>query len=178
MITLKNLFLLLLASSPVFGITFKGTFSYTYTSLSQEGIGVEVGDTFTGWYRYESDTIDGTFFGFGGPGSLSGEVNFPAHFNPYADNRPIDLSTQNPMLTVVDGVVTAFHWSPELGPVGVTMTESFFTMSDSFNPGSGRGTVSFSNPRPSSSVPDVGNTALLLAGAAASLFIGRRSAVI
>src|SRR5690349_17110494 len=112
---------------PAFGLTFKGEFTYTITSLSRPADGLAVGDSFGGKYVYESDTIDGTFYGAWTGDDLTGQVLIPYPINPYGVDSLIALDTQNPMITVSGGVVTDFRWHPTLGPLDLNL--DFATMS-------------------------------------------------
>jgi hypothetical protein len=153
-----------------FALTFTGSISYTFQSVSPNVPGVSVGDTFEGTYTYESPTVDGTFFGGIAGDTLVGEVTIPAPFNPLGITSPISLDAQASILTVSGGQVSDFFWHPTLGPTDLNMDFATFSVSTSAGDEAytGRGTVSFSAPR-LQPVPDSGNSAFLMFGALALL---------
>ena len=71
--------LFLKAASLASAIPYTGTITQTVTSSNDVQYGV--GSIYTGWYQYESDTVDGTFYciplGYSYPGytdSLTGNI--------------------------------------------------------------------------------------------------------
>jgi hypothetical protein len=162
---------------PTFGLTFKGSFTYTISTLNRPADGIEVGDSFEGHYAYESDTVDGTFSG--APGTLTGDIFIPYPLNPRGADGFEALERTGfslPVLTVNGGVVTDFFWHPTMGPLELNM--DFDTMSFSRDIPSDnrdlslRGTATVSFTRPEVSVPESGYTApLLLLGLACLGFV-------
>jgi hypothetical protein len=162
-------------TGPLSAITYRGEITYTLTSVSSWATGLNIGDEFTGWYSYESPTIDGTFVRdqtpeYTPPLSLTGALYVPAPLAPemaggnsFISFPGDQLSALGCLLTVADGVVTDFNWGPEYGPWALTVTESYFSAFrlDLADEPSTRGRIVFSAPTPS--VPDITSTASLLA---------------
>lgn len=95
------------SSLSALAVLFQGTFTYTFTSLSPEVEGVSVGETFNGWYRYESPTIDGTFFG--GSSEIVGQINIPQPFR-YPGYETLTMDDMFITFAVTNGVLTDFYW--------------------------------------------------------------------
>jgi len=175
----------LLALAPAaFGLTFTGTIIQTVTSSNDPLY--SVGQTFVGWYRYDSATIDGTFGtpGFASNTSLAGQFYFAFVSSP-TETAPLGWHslTNTPnggSLTVSGGQVTSFNWSFDHGGyyTGGTYSsgagaDTFVAMSrydrPDFDPGSGQflptptvtGTLSLGA---ASAVPEAATTVWLLAG--------------
>jgi hypothetical protein len=153
--------------------TFAGTFSYTFTDLWQRADdskpwtvtasvpGLSVGDTFSGIYGYESESIDGAF-GATAPDFLAyssfyaygvGQLGpFPSLDFPYSYNGYI----------VVDGgQVIAANANHQAGPWLVHASLDSFAFLDNNAGGyyEGFGAIQWSGPR---KVPDTGATLVLL----------------
>jgi hypothetical protein len=159
----------------VLALTFSGSISYTFQTVSPNVSGVSVGDTFHGPYTYESDTIDGTFAAGMAGDNLFGYIAIPLPFNPQPSGLNVDLDTQSSILTVSGGQVVDFFWHPTLGPTDLNMDFATFAVGTSAGDTSytGRGTMSFSAPQ-LVTVPDGGSTCALFALGVAGLGLARR----
>ncbi|MCX6956501.1 MAG: hypothetical protein NTV51_30580 [Verrucomicrobia bacterium] len=172
-------------------LSFVGTITQTVTNSNDPLY--HVGDTFIGWYRYESPAINGEFNTnvFPPPGensSLIGSIYFA--FVPRPNEtpngyRPLNSTPFSGELIVSGGQVTSFNWSFENGGYYMSAsTGGFLTMSYYDRPildqSTGQflptpivtGSLGFSAPH----VPEAATTApLLLAGLAGLASLARRS---
>lgn len=134
-----------------FGLSFRGTVTQVITR-SDDPL-YYPGQTFIGYYQYDSPTIDGTFFTDqfdppltpkppGAIASLSGTIYSPfvntvyipafgeytLSYGPGGSWRTFAGTVNEGVLTVSDGVVSEFLWTWEYGGFYMYMgTESFFT---------------------------------------------------
>ncbi len=165
-------------SLPVFGTLYTGTITETVTWTTSPTY--QVGQTFLGYYEYESPTIDGDFgtpfYAFENPsalptlfGSIYGFLGVAGEAAYLAIREGSPFTTH---LKVSEGIVTEFHYDGQRGGADYFFSVSDFTASyiDFSSPGGPtreiRGTVSFSAPV---AVPDSAGTAGLLAGV---IFLG------
>lgn len=181
--------------------TFTATVGYAHQSLGDGTFsaipGMAIGDSFTGWYSYQSLTLDTptdsaptdvqqAFYQ-----SIQGDIVFPgvANFSMYSGDT-MDLQVQNGQLTV-------FYAGPDDGPASgnFVMAGSWGFESSAWNagiienefPGDADlgGSLSFTDPvleapefstfAAINSVPDVASTATLVAISFAFIFCCRRS---
>lgn len=167
-------------------LLYRGDIIYTVTEVSPYASGLRVGDVFTGWYSYESDTIDGAFYRDQAPpppeqkNVLSASLFIPVDFAPaqagggmFIDLPGNHFSALGCELIVSGGIVSMFNWGPEFGPWAMTMSaRSFAAWNMMFDDSSTRGTVVFTDP--TAQVPDAGSTIGLLSLALAGLALARR----
>jgi hypothetical protein len=160
-------------SLPAWGNTYHGTITCTVTSIFNAPPGtLSVGDTFGGWYQYESPSVDGTFYGhpniLGGELLLVGGLDLPYPITFAKPSGFYGFDIQHSTMVVTGGVVMYFNWHPTLGPTDLNVdTASFgFTYSLLDIPARGSGTVVFSAP----TVPDSSGTMILIIAAIIGLF--------
>jgi hypothetical protein len=143
--------------------TWRGRFTYKITELSvrEDGTGGDkvpriygrFWNTFAGYYRYKSPTVDGQFGLPLGPGTAPLE-RFRLYLpRPLAFSSTIynwtDSEIPGPLITVSGGVVTDFELNNEIGPVGLSFDFSSFHISQSEGSGyaySAIGWIVFENP--------------------------------
>jgi hypothetical protein len=182
-----------------FGNTYCGTITQTITSTNDPLY--HIGQTFTGYYSYESSCIDGTFDGpapwrpdLSDNTSLDGEIYMPfaakAHFDFYMGGSHVvyDLkgsggkfnelpNTPNHpgSLVVTNGCITDFFWAFENGGFWMWATENNFQALSFYDRGphcpATSGSIALGNP---TRVPDVTSTLPLLAGALLGFGLIRR----
>jgi len=166
---------------PVFATSFGGTLTQTVTESNDPLYAI--GDTFVGYYRYDSSTIDGDFFpnipSVTPPGvnnSLTGEFYFA--FDPRPGEsintglQPLNTGVNGGELVVSGGAITSFAWSFEYGGYYTAFTAgTFIALSyydrPIFDPSSGlflptpevKGTLTLSAPH---EVPDATTTGWML----------------
>ncbi len=170
-----------------FALTFGGTITQTVTGSNDPLY--TVGQTFEGYYRYESTTTDGTFFtpfyNSGANESLTGSVYMA--FSPRPGEFPLmgfNPLTNTPILgqlVVSGGQITSFNWSFDHGGYYTGMDTRFGTFwslsyydRPIYLPDSGQflptpivqGTLSLSEPR---KVPDTMPTDWMLFACVSSL---------
>jgi len=172
---------------PGFATSFGGTITQTVTESNDPLYAI--GDTFIGYYRYDSATIDGDFFPnipmITPPGvnnSLTGKIFFAFDGRPAAFGQPAEhpgtglQSLTNGVnggeLVVSGGAIASFAWSFENGGYYTAFTTSTFIALSYydrpiFDPGTGlflptpevKGTLTISAPH---EVPDATTTGWML----------------
>jgi hypothetical protein len=171
-------------------VSFEGVFTYTMDELyhfvddvSVPGVpGLSVGDTFTGYYRYTAEGVDGIFGlppsepGWGPLDLFRVFVPMPLSFQLDGLYEYLNSTVPGPILTVSGGQVTDFFWHNEVGPVGFGFDGGSFHIVN--NVGGcpegtdlgchARGTYDFSDPQ---RVPEP-STLLLFSGALGALSVG------
>jgi hypothetical protein len=147
-------------STILLAIPYAGTFAETITSVTSWGLPSQytVGEVFKGSYSYESDTADGTYFGFNTGGAPF--TNFQCVlFVP--DLGYITFSdgwNSNRRMEVTGGAVSDFWKEGQIGWSDFYFGLSDFTSYSEWNEYTG--TMTFDAP---SAVPDFGTNTLMLA---------------
>lgn len=182
--------ILLLASvwSTAFAATYHGTIRQTVTETNDPQY--HVGQTYLGYYQYESPSIDGTFTTpplYQPPGAIDtlvGSVYMPfASSASFEEGGSTIILTDSPgghfnglqdtpnagVLVITNGQVSDFFWSSDHNGFYMDMTESDFGAVSFYNtPASPipftSGTVAFGDPFHVVHVPEEPVTASLLAG--------------
>ncbi|HWA25408.1 MAG TPA: hypothetical protein VG734_07095 [Lacunisphaera sp.] len=180
---------------------FVGTMTFTVTATSDHLF--TIGETFSGWYGYESPTVDGTFYcsdqppNYVGPDptklyTLRGQVTWPGDLQ---HTLPIDYPFYGGWphanyMTVSGGAVSALNFNNGYGPyvVGAAGTDWYFfddsylekyydpSQTDWRNGLQGRGGRASGTITfsPPARVADAASSAFLLLGSLAGLLIMRR----
>lgn len=159
-----------------FATTWHGTITETVTSSTNPLYAV--GDSFEGWYEYESETVDGQFINFIGGVSTPPRQLYYRLFGFTNDPRrgdgngwfsaPRDQSADR--LTVTNGEVSDFHWV-ERDALNLIFGAHTFTAIEYYvSDGQGhydphfyydvRGTLTFSAPQ-AVNAPEAASTLLL-----------------
>jgi hypothetical protein len=173
--------------APMSGSQYRGTisvtFDYAFTMHDADGsswepgiAGVSVGDTFSGWYEYDSSTADGVFSPSSMEGSLNGAISMPGLL--FTGSSGLLGFTQHPYLCVTNDQVTSFSWGLTWGPTDANFVGSGWNLGTSrIAPTGDRyqagGDLFFGGPTPvdptpidpPTAVPESGSVLLLLAGA-------------
>lgn len=125
---------------------YQGTFTYTFTYLSPAVEGVSVGQTFNGWYRYESPTIDGTFSGRSS--GIAGQICIPRPFR-YAGYETLSMDNLFISLTVTNGILTDFYWHTTDMQLDMNWDFSYVLFHHALYENiRGSGTATWTSPRP------------------------------
>ena len=161
--------------APSYGALFKGDITFTFNRISigddLGDRGLSVGDTFHGFYTYESPTVDGAF------SRDEMEVGFfiPAAFKPFGLDNPIPMDGEVLEMTVSGGVVSAFEFGVTLFTLDFHFDLDSFFIANLHGPNDilGVGTVSVGVPH---QVPEWGPTVfLLLIGMGSVLIFAKRN---
>lgn len=163
------------ASATAHAMSFGGAITQTITSSNDPRY--TIGSVYHGWYQYESDASDGTFYAI--------PFGYAASYPQYADlltgslyagqsreSNPLNESAYLSYITVSSGVVIDFHWEDQRGwtdPLFTGSTFMFYEGGPSDPPLIAQGTLRFSVPV--EKVPESGVTVVLICMSIASLYV-------
>jgi len=113
--------------------------NYSFTKLN----GKPFFGTYQAFFKYQSNTVDGTFQ----LGQLSGSIYFaPAFYPPAPANIGQIVAAQAKHLVVAGGKVVEFNADADYGPLSINFNQVRFNFGNSPGPLGGEGSVKCEDP--------------------------------